>query len=189
MRGWTLEAIRQNQLNAADGNEQVATRIRRKQAGKRANESGKTWEARLNDYHEGLLYRGKVLKVFRQYPTMEITRRGREIVYIAKGKGPCDFAVFFKNGLAGLFDAKSHKEKNAFTWPLKQAHQLAELRDLHSQSLGKCPAFALVDWYSVGEVRVHPIATIKDRTVYRTDGFLLHEINWLPVVLNLWKIK
>jgi len=129
-----------------------------------------------------------VIKVFRQYPKMTAVWEKYHLVYIVdKGeKGPCDYAVIFNTGLAGLFDAKSSVGIKRFTWPEKQEHQLTEMRRLHQMTGGRAPAFALVEWRKHGEVRVHPIFTIEDRTVVREDGLIAQGVNWLPVVLRHW---
>ena len=161
------------------------------EAGKEAHEAGEAFQDRLDHYHAGLLRRVQVIKVFRQYPKLVATWvRGQIMFAMQKGeKGPCDYAVIFVSGQAGLFDAKSSAGLKQFTWPKEQAHQLAELRRLHQGTAGRSPAFALVYWRTHEEVRIHPIVTIEDRTVYRDVGILTTDVNWLPVVLRHWSIK
>lgn len=183
------------------GDEEDTVTLDRVQAGTEAQEAGDEWQKRLDNYHASLMRRGLMIKIFRQYPPMKATYLMRRLVFVVQQgeKGPCDYALIFADGRAGVFDAKSTGKQKQFTWPKEQAHQLAELRHLHFASDGFCPAFALVEWRAWREVRVHPIDTIKnraattgtlkDRTVYRAEGLLVQEINWLPVVKNHWKIR
>lgn len=175
---------------SAPSDEDTVT-LDRVQAGSEAQEAGEEWQKRLDNYHTSLMQRGKMIKIFRQYPPMKATFLTRRLVFVVQAgeKGPCDYALIFADGRAGVFDAKSSSKQKQFTWPKEQAHQLAELRHLHFASDGYCPAFALVEWRKWREVRVHPIATIKDRTVYRVDGLPVSEMNWWQVVKTHWKIK
>ena len=171
--------------------EEDTVTLDRVQAGAEAQEAGEEWQDQLDNYHAGLMRRGQMIKIFRQYPKMTATFLMRRLVFvIQKGeKGPCDYALIFADGRAGVCDAKSTSKQKQFTWPKKQEHQLTELRHLHFASDGYCPAFALVEWREWREVRVHPIATIKDRTVYRADGLAVNGANWLVVVKSYWKIR
>jgi hypothetical protein len=184
-KGWTMAALRKKQV--VQGDDQAS--LNHQRGGALANQVGQTWQERLDAYHLSLMRRNQVAKVFRQYPPMRSIWQHSQIIWKAEGKGPCDYCCIFNNSTAGVFDAKAHSGQKQFTWPKEQVHQLEELRALHASTAGKSPAFALVNWYEVHEVRLHPIWTIAGRTVYRASGLLVHEINWLPVVLTEWKIR
>jgi hypothetical protein len=189
MKGLTMAALLGKQIQVNEQPEDEASYIKNVRAGRKANAAGNEWQARLDDYHNSLIRRGMMAKIFRQYPPMRAIYMNNQIVWKAEDKGPCDYALIFPSGLAGLYDAKSSNTKNGFSWPKAQRHQLDEMRSLHLVTKGRSPAFAMVNWVSTAEVRMHPIIRIDGHIVRREDGILCHEVNWLPVVLAEWNIK
>lgn len=157
--------------------------------GHKAKRHGDAFQAWLNLYHEHLMTTGKVARVFVQQPPMESHWfHGRLVWTVQAGqKGPCDYGFILASGVSGIFDAKSHAEMERFTWSNDQEHQLTEMRTIHNATGGRSPAFALVQWSSWGEVRIHPIWTIKDRRVDRVDGTLINECYWLDGLRYFWE--
>jgi penicillin-binding protein-related factor A (putative recombinase) len=145
-------------------------------AGKRAKHNGDSFEDQLDAYHELLLERGAVAYVRRQMPPMRSVYRGGRVVFVPIGPGPCDYIFVLISGTAGIFDAKSTGNKNQFSWPKAQRHQLDEMH--HFSRAGGGVAFALVEWREWGEVRMHRHHQIEDGIVRRDEGMLVSGIGW-----------
>lgn len=166
------------QYSGADAEKNLA----RRNAGRKANAVGDAWQERLDLYHTMLLKDRKVTKLQRQMPAMRSTFmsvRGRKtLVFVPIDKGPCDYLFVLLGGRVGIFDAKTTDAAKQFTWPESTAHQLDEMRrqlELAPESI----AFALTNWRAHDEVRIHPIWTIEDRTVYRAEGIKIEGVQWL----------
>lgn len=146
-------------------------------AGKQAKCSGDNFEAQLDAYHALLIETDQAVYIRRQMPPMRSVYRGGQTVFVPTGPGPCDYIFVLPYGQVGIFDAKSTGNKNQFSWPSAQHHQLDEMRTF---TVG--PAFALVEWRSAGEVRAHQYHSIADGIVRREEGVLVDGIEWLGIV-------
>lgn len=173
--------------------EEAAKHEKAVEGGHKAKQAGDAFHAQLDLYHAHLMATSKIVRVFRQHPTMKSTwMNGRLVFVMQRGeKGPCDYGFILRSGLSGIFDAKSYTEMEYFTWSTKQEHQLEEMRIIHAETNGRSPAFALVNWASWGEVRIHPIWTVggpNRRTVYRKTGTLVEYGYWLDGLSEHWKV-
>ncbi len=155
--------------------------------GRRAKAHGDDFERRLDHYHQRCLLMGSLVSAARCYVPTRPAFVGKRLVWVSTGeKASCDYSVIFRDNTGGRFDAKSNENGKSFSWPLDQVHQLTELRTLHRNSDGRCPAFALVEWKAAGCICVHPIWTIADRTVRLAEGTRVEGIEWVPVVGLIW---
>lgn len=160
--------------------------VKRQVAGRRAKAHGDSFEQRLDAYHVGLVLAGRICNAARRYTPTKPTWYGKRLVFVATGRGQCDYAVIFRSFVGGVFDAKSCEKGKSFSWPAEQEHQLAELRELHAMSQGHCPAFALVEWNVIDSVRLHPIWTIEGRSVRMTEGCPVTGLDWLTTAETIW---
>lgn len=160
--------------------------IKKEVAGRRAKKAGDLFEQRLDRYHDNLVADGLILNAARRYTPTKPTWHGKRLVFIATGKGQCDYALIFIGGIGGIFDAKSCEKGKSFTWPADQEHQLIEMRHLHHASKGRCPAFALVEWRLIDAVRLHPIWTIPERSVRMGEGYPVTGLDWLTTAKQIW---
>jgi penicillin-binding protein-related factor A (putative recombinase) len=155
--------------------------------GRRAKAHGDDFERRLDHYHARCLALGTLISAARCYIPTRPVFSGNRLVWVSTGeKASCDYSVIFRNNIGGRFDAKSNENGKSFSWPIDQIHQLTELRTLHRESDGRCPAFALVEWKAAQVVCIHPIWTIADRSVRLADGAPVAGIEWVQAAWELW---
>lgn len=160
--------------------------VKRQVAGRQAKAAGDEFEHRLDAYHASLVAGHRIINAARRYTPTKATWYGKRLVFVATGKGQCDYAVIFRSCVGGVFDAKSHDKGKSFSWPADQEHQLTELRELHIRSKGRCPAFALVEWRAIDAIRLHPIWTIEGRSVKLADGVAVAGYDWLTTAEQIW---
>ena len=160
--------------------------VKRQVAGRRAKKHGDEFEGEIDEYHATCVVAGRLLSAARRYTPTKPTRMGKRLVFVATGKGQCDYDVIFRSHIGGVFDAKSCDHAKSFSWPEGQEHQLTELRDLHKRSGGRAPAFALVRWGVAQMVRLHPIWTIEGRSVKMNEGYPVGGMDWLLTAEQLW---
>ncbi len=160
--------------------------VKRQIAGRKAKSAGDDFEHRLDAYHATMVSAGRIINAARRYTPTKSAWYGKRLVFVATGKGQCDYAVIFRSCVGGVFDAKSHDKGKSFSWPTEQEHQLTELRDLHAGSKGRCPAFALVEWRVTETIRLHPIWTITERSVKMADGYPVTGYDWVATAEQIW---
>lgn len=155
---------------------------RRVEAGRRGKRKGAQFEKSLSDFHEILSATGQAA-MHKTGPLVEWKPgpAGKAIPK-AVGEGPCDY-IGVMDAQAVFFEAKTVPNKDQWSIPMEALHQLIWL-----QSAAACGAIAfyLVRWDEHDEVRVHPLDTIDDRTLYRHDGRLVEGgIDWRLTVLGM----
>ncbi len=162
----------------------------RAQAGKVAQKKGMRFEDEIKRTAEIINDKGLGAVWHAHAATKQING---QVLWSARG--PFDWFGMLDGGTPVFFETKerdfdSKKPPSRYTLPERDEHQLIALRQAARYS-DRALCFVLFNWcwYTDGkliqaEMRLHPIQTIKDRTVHRDLGLLAPNRNWFYAAIS-----